>query len=151
MNKNPTLVLHLVTTVFTKPQATINRNFLFAVTDYYYQHCISGARATSVELMFKNHARYAYFYVMRTLEGRRWIEAEPSIMKNPVYAYLYARDVIKGKWPEAEPYIITNHKIAFEYAIYAIKGRWPVIEQQMIKWPYFWKIYGEIIEQNTCE
>ena len=27
---------------------------------------------------------------------------EPIIKKDPFYAYLYARDIIKGRWPEAE-------------------------------------------------
>jgi len=35
----------------------------------------------------------------------RWPEAERLILKNPIQAVHYARDVIKGRWPEAEPFI----------------------------------------------
>ena len=35
----------------------------------------------------------------------RWEEAEPVIMKDVWYAYLYAKDIIKGRWEEAEEYI----------------------------------------------
>jgi hypothetical protein len=109
MNKKPTLVLHLVTTVLARPRAmAININFLFLVTNYYCQNIIRGARSTSAELLIKNYARLAYFYSIYTLEGRRWPEAEPAIMKNPEYAYLYARDIRKTRWPEAEKYIMKD-------------------------------------------
>jgi len=47
---------------------------------------------------------YAYNYAKYVLEDR-WPEAEPYIMKDPVWAYYYARDTIKDRWYEAEPYI----------------------------------------------
>ena len=43
-------------------------------------------------------------------------------------AYMYARDVIKGRWPEAEPYIMKDAMISFYYAKRVIKGRWPEAE-----------------------
>jgi len=45
----------------------------------------------------------------------RWSEAEPYIMKNPTYAYWYARYVIEGRFPEAEPYIMKSPEYAAEY------------------------------------
>jgi len=34
-----------------------------------------------------------------------------SLVKNPKYAYWYARDIIKGRWPEAEQYIRNDEEI----------------------------------------
>jgi len=41
----------------------------------------------------------------RTFKRRLPKEYEEIIMTDPEYAYLYARDVIKGRWKEAEEYI----------------------------------------------
>ena len=36
-------------------------------------------------------------------------------MKNPGRVYEYARDVVGGRWPEAEPYIMRDPIYASEY------------------------------------
>ncbi len=53
----------------------------------------------------------AVYYIIKG----RWLEAEPYIMKDPEWAYWYARDIIKGRWPEAEPYIMTDEYWWDEY------------------------------------
>lgn len=47
--------------------------------------------------------------------AQRWPAAEPIIMKNPLYAYYYARDVIGDRWPEAEPVIMKDYRASEEY------------------------------------
>jgi hypothetical protein len=59
---------------------------------------------------------------------KRWPEAEPSIVKAPLQAYLYAEGVIKGRWPEAEPGIAKVAAYAYGYALDVIQGRWPEAE-----------------------
>ena len=46
-------------------------------------------------------------------------------MTDPVPAYRYARDVIKGRWPDAESVIMTSPEWAYGYACDVIKGHWP--------------------------
>lgn len=48
-------------------------------------------------------------------EQRRFIEAEPRIMRNPQAAVEYAEGILRGRWPEAEPYIAKDARQAFIY------------------------------------
>ena len=50
---------------------------------------------------------------------------EQYIIKDPCYAYRYAKDVIKGRWKEAENIIATNSECAYAYALNIIKGKLP--------------------------
>jgi hypothetical protein len=45
----------------------------------------------------------------------RWIEAEPAIMTDPYYAYLYASEIIGGRWVEAEPYLTNDNFWCVKY------------------------------------
>jgi len=62
--------------------------------------------------------------VIKTLDRYHFLNKKmrESLVKNPKYAYLYARDIIKGRWPEAEPNLI---KDKFSWDIY--KERFNVI------------------------
>ena len=55
---------------------------------------------------------FAYEEAKRT---GNWTEAEPYIMKDPEYAYWYARGVIGDRWSEAEPYIMKDPSSAYNY------------------------------------
>ncbi len=50
----------------------------------------------------------------------RWPEAEEFIIKDPKWAYCYAKNVIKGRWPEAEETIRKDPEWAMYYALYFI-------------------------------
>ena len=73
--------------------------------------------------------------------GKRWPEAEPIIMKDPGFAYYYARDIIKGRWPETEPIIMKDPEYAFRYAQVIIKDRWLEAEPYIMQNKFFWKGY----------
>jgi hypothetical protein len=47
------------------------------------------------------------------------------IATSPYAAYWYARDVIKGRWPEAEPRIMTDPEWAYLY----VKAKAAAIEK----------------------
>lgn len=66
-------------------------------------------------------------------QGERIPELEPIIIKDPESAYMYAKDIIKGKWPEAESTIMTRPAWAVIYAKNVIKGRWPEAEPCIMK------------------
>ena len=42
----------------------------------------------------------------------------------PQKAYLYARDVLKGRWFQAEHLFLSDPRMAYWYARVVIKGRW---------------------------
>ena len=72
----------------------------------------------------------AYLYAKNVIKGR-WYEAEPTIMQSPLYTCIYARDVIKGRWPEGEPIIARNMLEACVYAIQVMQNRWIEIEHMI--------------------
>jgi hypothetical protein len=81
------------------------------------------------------HPWVAYNYA-RSVLGREWPEAEPTIMKHPNVAAWYAIHVLKREWPEAEPTIMKNPALALDYAIYVLKRRWPEAEPTIMKDPW---------------
>jgi len=78
--------------------------------------------------------RSAYLYALKAIKGR-WPEAERLILKDPQSAYGYTKRVIKGRWPEAEDVIIKDPRLAVWYAQNVIKGRWPEAEDSIMKHP----------------
>jgi hypothetical protein len=68
-------------------------------------------------------------------------QLEPVIMKDPEWAYFYARDVRKRPWPEAEPVIMTNPRWAYNYALGILKRPWPEAEPYIMKYSYWWNAY----------
>lgn len=59
-----------------------------------------------------------------------------SISKDPIAAYEYAKDVIKGRFPEAEYIIAQDGLVAFLYAKDVIKGRFPEAERRILRSAY---------------
>jgi hypothetical protein len=78
-----------------------------------------------------------------TVLKSRWPEAEPSIIKDPVAAYLYTRDVLNtdsfsnntemNRWPEAEPTIMKHPTAAALYATHILRARWEQAEPYILK------------------
>ena len=46
-------------------------------------------------------------------------------LRDPRYAYDYARYRLKGRWPEAEPVIAQDANLSYSYATYVLKSRFP--------------------------
>lgn len=65
-------------------------------------------QVTPILHIIKKSPRHAFRYAKHTLKMERWIEAEPYIMKHPMYALYYAHTIMKQKWPEAERYIMKD-------------------------------------------
>jgi len=93
-----------------------------------------------LETAIMKDPQYAYYYA-RDVLNRRWPEAEPYIMKDPEWAYWYARDVLKRPWPEAEPYIMKDPELAYYYALLVLKRRWPEAEPYFMKNTTWWNDY----------
>ena len=87
-----------------------------------------------------------------TKHQQRFPEAEAAIAKDPLWAYSYASQVLKGRWPEGEPAIATNSFTALYYAKDVIKGRWPEGEEAIAtSTPEFVKYYLEKFPEAKLE
>ena len=87
-------------------------------------------------------------------DNKRDKQAEKIIIKNPQYAYRYARFIIKGRWIEAENIISTVPQYAYWYAFRIIKGKLPENMHNMmllhgLKEDYHAKYYFKLIKYNT--
>ena len=101
-------------------------------------------RILEAEPYIMKDPKYAYFYAKNILKGR-WKEAEPYIMKDPIYAYKYVTDILGTRWVEAEPYIMLDAESAYSYAKNILKGRWYEAEPYIMKDPYSAYLYAERI------
>jgi hypothetical protein len=91
---------------------------------------ILGAEATVEQLIrasLRRNPLWAYVYARDVLKGR-WPESEAVIATAPQWAYEYAKYVIKGPFPEGEPAIATDPGWAYNYVIDVLKHRWPEAE-----------------------
>lgn len=70
----------------------------------------------------KDHPSYAYEYAKEL--GHRFLEGEKAISEDPMFAYKYAKFIIKGRWPEGEESISTDSSFSYAYAKDVIKGKW---------------------------
>ena len=93
-----------------------------------------------IESIIKKDSIYAYHYAKQVIRGR-WFEAEPYIMKDSNSAYSYALYVIRGRWEEAEPVILTDPRGAWLYALYILKSRWIEAEPYIKEDGYWWGEY----------
>ena len=84
----------------------------------------------------KTHPVWAYYYARDVIKGS-WPEGEPAIATSPKWAYNYARNILKRRWPEGEPAIATSPIDAYDYARLVIKGRFPEGEAAIAKNPYW--------------
>jgi hypothetical protein len=81
-------------------------------------------------------------YVLSTVLMRVPIETKQEfkdiIFKNPYYAYIYARDILKGRLPSAvEDLIATDVRLSYEYALNVLKGRFLKGEDIISKDPLY--------------
>ena len=84
----------------------------------------------------------AYLYARDVIRGR-WPEGEAAIATSPEYAYYYAKGVLKGRWPEGEATIAKSPHVAHAYAADVLNGRFPEGEEAIAKDPNAAKWYLE--------
>jgi hypothetical protein len=75
---------------------------------------------------------YAYWYARQVLKGPFKL-GEPIIAKDPSYAYYYAVDILKGPFPLGEPTIAKDPGYAYYYAKDVLKGPFPLGEPAIAK------------------
>ena len=93
---------------------------------------------------------YAYLYARDIIKGR-FIESEKYIMKSPIYGINYADRILCGRWPEIENDIIQNPKYAFYYAFNVIHGRWIDAEKYIKKDPQWAYNYARLVIKNRWQ
>lgn len=99
-----------------------------------------GKRWLEAEPYIMKDPVFALQYAQNFIKSR-WIEAEPYIIKDAGSAYLYARGIIKGRWYDAEPLIMLDYWYALQYATDVIKKRWPEVEPFLSSNVVFWQLY----------
>ena len=76
-------------------------------------------------------AEDAFLYARDVIKGR-FPEGEAIIATDPRYAYCYSRDVICGRFENGESIIIIVPKYAYYYARDVVNGRWLDGELQIL-------------------
>jgi len=79
---------------------------------------------------------------------RRTRELEYIVLADPLYACLYAKDIIEGRWKKAEDIIATDPESAVCYAIHTIKGRFKKAEKVIADDSLYNEVYIENIFDN---
>jgi hypothetical protein len=75
-------------------------------------------------------------------QGLQWIEGEQYLMENHIDdAVHYARYVLKRRWLEAEPYIMKDQNLALVYATALMDERWLELEKSCDTKSYHWEQY----------
>ena len=98
-------------------------------------------RWREAEPYIMRNPKYAYKYAKKVLK-RRWPAAELYIMQDPEYAVEYAIDVLKSEWREAEPYIMQDPEQAYYYAKTILKSEWPAAERYIMQNPKYAYYYA---------
>ena len=75
-------------------------------------------------------------------------EIEDIILTDPIFAYLYACDILRDRWKKAEHIIATDPESAFCYSIHAIKGRFKKAEKVIAEDSLYNEVYIEIVFKN---
>ena len=70
---------------------------------------------------------------------------EAALAKDPMYAYLYAKQVLGKRFPAGEAAIATSTRYAYFYAYYVIDGRFPLGEPAIAKDPRRSKDYAVFV------
>lgn len=107
-----------------------------------------GQRKEEIETMPDKSDPALWYHRAREFQ-RRIGEAERVIIENKaaMVAYLYAKDIIKGRWPEAESFISSDPHVAYLYAKDIIKGRWPEAENYILADSTYGEKYIDFLRQ----
>jgi len=138
--------------------------YTYAITDYKTKqlHGEDYEPDPKAEAVMMRDPGAAYYYARDVINdgkclGKRWEEAEPTIMSEPYWAYAYAKDVLGRRWKTAENVIKNNTYIAYLYARYIIKpsnpadydhenGRWDLETESRIL-----EDHDPVIPENDSE
>ena len=117
---------------------------------FYAEEKLRMGRFPEGEAAIAKDPYWAYMYARHIIKGR-WPEAEATIATDPGWAYGYAVNVLNGRWPEAEAVIATDPLYVINYAKYVIKGRWPEAEAAIATNPHLAKSYLELFPDAKLE
>jgi hypothetical protein len=87
---------------------------------------------------------FAYVFAKNFIKGR-WKQAESIILKKPSVIYCYTRDIIKGRWEECEENLSKDVVYSYWYAKNILQGRFLKAEKLIKKDPLFSSSYARDI------
>lgn len=114
---------------------------------YQYAYLLND-RFLSGEKVIINDPLYAVIYARDILGWARWKQAEENILQNPHAAYEYAHYILDNRWEEAEEYIKKSPRFAYLYAKNILKQPWDEAESTIKEDPYFWSMYQKYFDKE---
>lgn len=109
-----------------------------------FESC-KGKRNNNLEKKIIKDDFVAYLYARDIVKGR-WQDAEEAISKG-ASAIQYARDVVGGRWAEAEKYIAESPRDSYIYARDVVRGRFEEGENAIIKDSFYILQYAKLIKR----
>ena len=120
---------------------SLRKEYGFGVSEKDEAEIISDTLAPNVDWRnistFVDHNSYVLSRLLMKVPFRTNQELEDFVFENPYYAYIYARDIIKGRLSKAEEVIATDARISYEYALNVIHGRFSKGEDIIAKDPLY--------------
>jgi len=120
---------------------SLRKEYGFGVSEKDEAEIISDTLAPNVDwrniYTLVDHNSYVLSKLLTKVPISTEQEFKDIIFKNPYYAYIYARDIIKGRLPIVEDVIATDVHISFEYALNVLKGSFPKGEDIIAKDPLY--------------
>lgn len=119
---------------------TLEKALVDPESAYLYACRVVRDRWPQGESVIAQDIEYSYYYA-RFLESQWFVNEfgyvgapaviETTVAQSPLYAYLYATEVIRARWPQGEP-AIARGPYAYWYAREIIKHRWPAAEPTIV-------------------
>jgi hypothetical protein len=79
------------------------------------------------------YSYYVNFLYKKEKEGEDFSKIENLIADSPNFAYMFAKNQIKGRWGKGEKAILTDPSILYSYISDVVKKRIPEFEEAMLK------------------
>jgi hypothetical protein len=109
-----------------------------------YYRLLGGDKDPVLVKVVAKSPEYAYLYAKNILKGPFPL-GEPIIAKRPGYAFYYAYDILKGPFPLGEPVIAKDPGYSYIYAKHIMKGPWPLCEPAISTNDYWKQRYQELV------
>lgn len=84
----------------------------------------------------------------QALDCRHQKALEDVILRSPMVASRYAKDVLKGPWPAAEPVISRDPAAAVHYSALVLRRPWPEAERTIAADPIEAARYSELVKRD---
>jgi hypothetical protein len=131
-------IINSLQLVFPEAEKYILQNSRYATE--YAIHIMKKRWEEAEDIILKNkddmqsiYSYYVKFLYKKEKEGENFSNIEDLIADSPNFAYMFAKNQIKGRWEKGEKAILTNPSILYSYISDVIKKRIPEFEEAILK------------------